>query len=491
MAGMDSEITGVWVYEIKSGKNVRLELPVAEYTYHTNLSWSPDEKAILLQHLNRDQDHMSLRSYAIATGEMLEEILTESDKEYVEPLQPLIFAEKNQGSFYFQSARDGWNHLYYYDGAAKKLVQMTNGNWEVTGVSGYNRKEGKLYFTGTKDNPLERHFYSLEAGNKKIQKLSRIAGTHKVTLNSEKSLFIDDYSSFTTPHGIQVASLEDKDIGQELFQAENPLQDFRLGESVIGKIRSADKHTDLYYKMVLPVDFDSTRKYPVVFYVYGGPHIQLVKNSWYERVGYFGQYLAQHNVVFFIMDPRGTDGRGMEFEQIIHRQSGIPQMDDYLEGIEFLKSKSFIDQDRMGITGWSYGGYMTISMMLRHPGLFTAGVAGGPVTDWTLYEVMYGERYMDTPEQNPEGYEKTNLSKYAGDLKDDLLIIHGALDPVVVMQHSLLFMQACIENGSYIDFFVYPGHEHNVRGADRIHLTRMITNYFFDRFGYEHDQSAN
>jgi dipeptidyl-peptidase-4 len=479
MAGMTSENTTVWIYSILEEEIFQLAIESAPDDYHTNISWSPDESSIYIQHLNRAQNEMVMRSYSIPEGKLLKEYFIERDEEYVEPLHPLVFSKKNPTDFFYQSARDGFNHIYKYETSSGSLVQLTKGLWEVTDFLGTDNKEENLLFVATKENPLERHLYNYNFKNKTTEKLTDGEGTHTIAMNSNGSYFIDLHSGYLTPNRISVIDSKGN-TKTVLLDAPNPLTEYNLGEVIIEKIPSADDSTEIYYRMVKPVDFDSTKKYPVIIYVYGGPHLQLITNSWMDRIDFLQQYFAQHGYISFTIDPRGSRNRGAEFEQVIHRQSGVPQLEDHLKGIDFLRSQSFIDTSRIGLHGWSYGGYMTIFMMLKHPEIFKVGVSGGPVIDWKFYEVMYGERYMDTPEENPEGYNLTNLRNYADNLEGNLLIIHGALDPVVVWQNSLSFLQSCIENGLYPDYFVYPLHKHNVRGKDRVHLTRMITEYFFE-----------
>jgi dipeptidyl-peptidase-4 len=248
-------------------------------------------------------------------------------------------------------------------------------------------------------------------------------------------------------------------------------------------IKAADDKTDLYCRLIKPLNFDPSKKYPAIVYVYGGPHAQLVEDSWLGGTSLWDFYMAQKGYVIFTVDNRGSSNRGLEFENIIHRNLGITEMEDQLKGIEYLKNLGYVDMDRIGVTGWSYGGFMTISLMTHYPEVFKVGVAGGPVIDWKYYEVMYGERYMDTPDENPDGYEKTSLLNYAKELKGRLLIIHGAIDNTVVWQHSLTFLEECIKNKILVDYFVYPRHEHNVSGIDRLHLMRKITQYFDDYLG--------
>ncbi len=477
MAGMVSEETEIWVYSVISGSLINLAITGEPDSYHTNLCWSPDEQLIYVQHLNRDQDTMILRCYSVVTGEMQKEIFTETHKKYVEPMNPLVFSEKIPGNFLYQSERDGYNHIYYYESSTNKLKQVTKGDWEVTQLLGFDESERFVFFMATKESPLERHFYKYDMLAKTIIRLTPDIGTHEVIMNAQKTFFIDTYSSTTVPRSVRIINSNGLAVA-ELLNAPNPLNGYTLGKVTTGTIMAGDGKTSLYYRITWPVDFDSTKKYPVILYVYGGPHVQLISESWLLRTDYLHQYYAQHGIASFELDSRGSEYRGRDFEDIIHRQLGIPQIEDQYEGIKFLEKQQWVDTSRIGIEGWSFGGFMTVSMMEHFPEIFKVGVAGGVVTDWKFYEVMYGERYMDRPEQNPEGYKQTDVNLMADKLQGKLLLIHGALDNVVVWQNSLVFLQECINNGKQVEYFVYPLEEHNVLGRERKHLTEMTTQYF-------------
>lgn len=477
MAGMKSEEVEVLVYDLVSGKNITLKTNGDPEQYLTNISWSIDESSIYIQHLNRAQNHMHLVKYNAGNGEVIDTLFEEKHDKYVEPLNQLVFSKKNTGDFYYQSARDGFNHIYYFDADKAELDQITKGEWGVTDFIGFDENENYIYFMATKASPLERHLYKLNLKNRKLVKLTKKPGVHRVQLSNDFNYFIDRYSSTTVPNKVQVVNTSGVKVA-DLHTAENPLAAYKLGKVESGTFFGGDEQTLLHYRMVLPVDFDPNKKYPVIFYIYGGPHAQMITNSWVGRTELWFQHMAQNGFIGIAMDTRGSANRGMEFENVIHRQSGIPQMEDIMKGVEFVTSKDYVDTNRIGIHGWSYGGYMTTMMLTRHNKTFKVGVAGGPVIDWKYYEVMYGERYMDTPQENPEGYSETDLKNYAGNLKGKLKIIHGAIDPTVVWQHSQGFVQSCIEAGTVPDLFFYPLHEHNVRGYDRVHLIKVISEYF-------------
>ncbi|MEN8122530.1 MAG: DPP IV N-terminal domain-containing protein, partial [Bacteroidota bacterium] len=478
MAGETSEQVTLGVYNVKEGGTVFMKTKKDDH-YLTRISWDPSEKFVYIAELNRGQNHMKLNKYDVNSGEFIQTLFEEKHPKYVEPEHDMVFLKTKPNQFLWFSERDGYNHLYLYNTSGKVIKQITKGNWVVTEFLGFDAKERNIFIQATKESPIERHIYKVNLKSGKMLRLTKEKGTHNAQFNASKTYFVDSYSSTTVPRKVNIVDANGKQV-QNILTAANPLKDYKLGEMNIGTLKAADGKTDLYYRMIKPVDFDPNKKYPVVVYVYGGPHSQLVSDTWLGGTGHWAYYMAQKGYIMFTLDNHGTDYRGFEFENVIHRQLGQIEMLDQMKGIEYLKSLPYVDQERIGVDGWSYGGFMTISLMTNYPETFKVGAAGGPVIDWKYYEVMYGERYMDTPQENPEGYEKTSLLGQADKLKGRLLIIHGAVDSTVVWQNSLTFVEECVKKGVQLDYFVYPGHEHNVRGKDRVHLMEKITRYFDD-----------
>lgn len=479
MAGEKSHQVKIGIYDFTTNSTVFLN-PIGDVEqYLTNITWDDFENYIYVAILNRDQDNMLLSQFDAVTGRFVTKIFDEQDKTYVEPLNGMFFLPNNKTQFLWQSERSGHNHLYLYDTNGKLLREITQGDWDITELNGFDKTGQKVFFTATKESPLERHIYSYDFKSGLITKLTNDHGTHNASFSSNGTYFIDRYSNTdkSACYKIMSANVKSAKEIKTLLTSKDPLADYQLGEMTIDKIKS-DNGIDLYYRLIKPINFDPNQKYPVFVYVYGGPHAQLITDSWLGGADLFLYYMAQEGYIVFTLDNQGSAGRGHDFESIIHRNLGVQECKDQMTGINFLKQFSWADQSKIGIDGWSYGGFMTINMLLTYPNIFKAGCAGGPVCDWSFYEIMYGERYMDTPEQNPKGYENTSLVKKANQLKNNLLIIHGTNDDVVVWQHSLSFIQECINNGIQVDYFVYPGHEHNVRGKDRVHLYQKIFNYF-------------
>ena len=488
MTGTNTHVVTIGVFNVATGKTLYLQTPSVSYAatslqslcYLTNLAWSPDSKHIFIQELNRDQNDCRLVSYDAETGKREYELCRETSDKYVEPLHPIQFLPWSPNTFILQSQRDGYNHLYLYSIKGECIKQLTKGPWVVLDVLGFNQKTKSIIIASNEKHPLQRNLYAVDAWTGQRTPLDNGEGVHRGVLSEGTgSLLYDKWQTPTTPNNIDLVNAKDGK-GKRLLTAEDPWKDYLQPIYENGSIKAADGTTDLYWRMVKPRDFDPAKQYPTVVYVYGGPHAHNVDASWHWLSRSWETYMAQKGYIVFILDNRGSENRGRDFEQATFRQLGQVEMQDQMKGVEFLRTLPYVDSNRLGVHGWSYGGYMTISLMTNYPDVFKVGVAGGPVIDWHWYEVMYGERYMDTPQQNPEGYAKTSLIAKAKNLKGKLQIIIGYNDPTVVPQHALSFIKACVEAGTQPDFFAYPGEGHNMMGHASVHLHERITQYFED-----------
>ena len=479
MAGETSHVVTVGIYDVASNKTIYLNTGDPTDRYFTNISWSPDAKTVYMFELNRDQNDCRLVSYDAQTGERQRELYKETHEKYVEPLHPIVFLPWDATKFVMQSQRDGYNHLYLYSNDGKLIRQLTKGEWVVMELIGFNEKAKSIIYASNEVHPIQRNLFTVNVKNGKRKALDNGRGWHNAQLSPSGRTLLDNYSEPDVPRKIVVTNTE-TGKSRDLFTAKDPWAGYDVPTYESGSIKAADGKTDLYYRLVKPTGFDPQKKYPTVVYVYGGPHAHNIGASWHYASRSWETYMAQKGYVLFILDNRGSENRGREFEQATFRQLGQIEMQDQMKGVEFLKTLPFVDQERMGVHGWSFGGYMTITLMVNHPEVFKVGVAGGPVIDWKWYEVMYGERYMDTPQSNPDGYAKTSLLARAKDLKGKLQIITGYNDPTVVPQHCLSFIAECIKAGTQPDFFAYPGEPHNMRGHQSVHLHERITQYFED-----------
>ena len=481
MAGMTSHLVTIGIHNPSNGKTLYLKAGDPTDRYFTNISWAPDEKSLYLIELNRDQNHAKLCQYNAETGELMATLFEETHPKYVEPQQPIVFLPWDATKFIYQSQRDGFNHLYLYDTTGKLIRQLTEGKWLVSDILGFNEKKKEVLFSANDATGRNNFSVNIRTGERSLpfSMYTTTEGVHNAIASNSGRYVIDNYSTPTLPRKIDII---DTQTGKSvnLLTAANPFLGFKMPVIETGTIKAADGVTDIYYRLIKPADMDPNKKYPAIVYVYGGPHAQMVTGGWQNGARGWDIYMANKGYIMFTIDNRGSSNRGLEFENVTFRHLGIEEGKDQVKGVEYLQSLPYVDGNRIGVHGWSFGGHMTTALLLRYPEIFKVGVAGGPVIDWAYYEIMYGERYMDTPQSNPEGYEQCNLKNLAGNLKGHLLIIHDDHDDTCVPQHTLSFMKACIDARTYPDLFIYPRHKHNVMGRDRIHLHEKITRYFED-----------
>ncbi len=468
------------IFSVDTQKTIYLQAGDPTDRYFTNPAWSPDGKTVYLFELNRDQNDCRLVAYSSETGERIAELYRETHDKYVEPLHPIVFLPWDDSKFIMQSQRDGYNHLYLFSTDGQMLKQLTQGQWVVMDMLGFNKRDRQVLIASNELSPIQQNIFAVDVASGKRTRIDEGGkGWHYGSLSSEGIYLVDNYSEPATPRNITLVSTATGG-SERWFTAPNPWEGYKVPEYRCGTIKAADGQTDLYYRMVMPVDFDPAKQYPTIIYVYGGPHAHNVDARWNYCSRGWETYMAQKGYLLFILDNRGSENRGRDFEQTTFRHLGDVESEDQYEGVKFLQSLPYVDQQRMGVHGWSFGGFMTINLMTRYPDVFKVGVAGGPVIDWKWYEVMYGERYMDTPQTNADGYASSSLLPRAKDLKGRLQIIIGLSDPVVVPQHAITFIQECVQQGTQPDFFVYPGEPHNMRGHQSTHLHERISRYFDD-----------
>ncbi len=479
MAGQKSHVVTIGVYDVEKDSVLYLQTADPVDRFFTNIAWSPDGRLIYIMELNREQNHMWLIAYDGETGQMVDTLYEETDDKYVEPMTPIVFLPWDESKFILQSQKDGYNHLYLFDATGKQLRQLTRGPWVVMNMVGFDEKDKAVVYLSNELSTMQRNIFKVDVRTGRRTLLDNGEGWHTAKLNEDGSMMIDNYSTPTLPRQIDITNTH---TGKRTpyFTATDPWEGYDQPIFTSGTILAADSVTPLNYRMVFPHDFDENKKYPTVVYVYGGPHAHCVDASWHYGSRSWETYMAQKGFIVFILDNRGSENRGKDFEQVTWHELGREEMKDQMAGVSFLSTLPYVDSSRLGVHGWSFGGFMTISLMTHHPEVFRVGVAGGPVIDWQWYEVMYGERYMGTPQNNPEGYENASLLPRAKDLKGRLLVIIGKDDDTVLPIHAYSFLEKCIEEDIQPDFFVYPGERHNMMGHRSVHLHEKITKYFED-----------
>lgn len=475
MAGMTSHVVKLHVYDFNTGKDIVMKTSGPEDHYLTAITWNNDNQHVYIGELNRGQNSLDFNEYDALTGKFTKTIFHDEDEQYVEPVGPAHFLPGSTTEFVWLAQRDGFYHIWLHNTKTLSAKQIEKGDYVVTSFDGFDGN-GNAYYTSTEVSPLQRHFYKVNLKNGKKTQITKVHGTHSVLPSRSGNYYLDFYSSTDVARAVDLHYVKGA-FTENLYTAADPLKECNIGTIELGELKAEDGQT-LYTRLIKPYNFDPKKKYPVIIYVYGGPHAQMITDEWTAGAGIYLHYLSQEGFIVFTLDNRGSADRGEAFEQVIHRQCGQCEMRDQMVGVEYLKSLPFVDAERIGTDGWSYGGFMSTSLKINYPESIKVSVAGGPVIDWKYYEIMYGERYMDTPEENPEGYELTCLENKTDKLQGKLLIIHCTTDPTVVWQHSLSFVENCIHNGKQLDYFVYPGHDHNVYGMDRAHLITKITEYF-------------
>lgn len=479
MAGNKSHHVRLYMYDFAKKRKIEVMTSGDPEQYLTNVSWSPDEEYLYIAIVNRDQNEMQLQQFDGTTGQFIRTLFTEKHNKYVEPQKPMYFINDDASKFIWFSQKNGYTHLYLYNARGNEIKQLSKGNITVKDIICTDPKGSLLFYHAASEDGMSKFIYKVDLKTGVNSIINKLEGQHTGLVSTDGQYVIDQISSVEIPRRYIVMDNKGKEFGT-LFNAINPIREYKNCKIELGKIASTDKTVSLNYRLIYPMQFDSSKKYPVLVYVYGGPHAQMITNSFLGNADLWLYYMAQQGYLVFTLDNRGSMNRGLDFENATFRNLGKYEMEDQLAGVQFLKKFKFVDASRMGVYGWSFGGFMSTSLMTKTPDVFKVGVAGGPVIDWRMYEIMYTERYMDMPQNNPEGYKEADLTNYVKQLKGRLMLIHGTNDNVVLWQHTLSYLKKCVEEGVLVDYFVYPGHEHNVLGPDRVHLMKKITQYFKD-----------
>lgn len=453
-----------------------------------SFAWDPDSKDICFLTLNRPQTRETV---ILWDGKRTERPVTETDPYWINNVEAPQFVDGGQ-EFLWLSERDGWNHLYLYTRKGKLVKKLTSSDWMIdhpvfqnvpsyqiaqqTGVAAQGTGQNWVYFESTNPDPRERQIDRVRLGGSGFEQLTHEHGTHALTLSPDGRYLIDQFSSIPTPPETRLLKSDGTFIA-DIDQPVNQLSDYALGKTEFYTLRSGDGST-LYARMLKPPDFDPSKKYPVIVDVYGGPGFQIVRNQW-GTTSWMDQLLAEHGFIIWSLDNHGSEGRGHAWETVIFKDMGKRELADQLKGVDFLKSLPYVDPSRLGIFGWSYGGYMTLYALTHAPGVFKCGVAGAPVTDWHYYDSIYTERYMRTPEENPQGYQDSSDVLAAAQLRAKLLLVHGIADDNVHMMNTINFINALIENRIPYQLYLQPSQKHGFTNAAAIwYRNERIFEYF-------------
>jgi len=479
-AGEQNSVVNLSIYHLSDKKITKVDVGLETDMYIPRVKWTKNPKLLSFIKLNRLQNNMQLMHADASTGKT-KLVLKEHSDTYVDVEFNDNISYLNDGKhFVMSNEQSGYKHLYLYNVEGKKIRQITSGKWEVSELLGVDEKHSLIYYNSTEESPLERHIYSINFKGNKKRSLTHEAGTYTANFSPTFDYYIQDYSS--SKQALTV-SLHKAPSGEliEILEANPELQDtvkaYQLTEKEFFTFRNS-VDTLLYGYMIKPHDFNPSKEYPVLMYVYGGPGSQLVTNSWMGSRDYWFHYLAQEGYIVACVDNRGTGGRGRAFQHVTYGQMGKYEAQDQVDAARYLSKLPFVDPERIGIWGWSYGGYMSSLALFTAADVFKMAIAVAPVTNWRFYDTIYTERYLQTPQLNPEGYDAYSPLSHVGKLEDNYLLIHGTGDDNIHVQHSMMLQDALIAAGKQFDSFYYPNRNHGIYGGNtRLHLFRLMSNF--------------
>lgn len=473
MAGRKDSSVRVRVCDTKTYRTVELEAETGADLYWTNVTFGPDD-TVMVTLVNRGQDQLKLVRFDAKTGKRLHTVLTEQDRQWVEPEHPVHYLQ--DGRFLWWSRRSGYRHIYLHEANGKLVRQVTSGNCDVLSLRLLEDDESHVWYQASGNDPRQHHLFVASLADGSQRQVTTERGSHDCKPSPDgKRAFVVWSNLESKPQ----ARVLDTDTGTAttLPGGTDPLAKFTLPKQQFFEVEASDG-SRLYGHVAIPADLKPGQRAPVIQYVYGGPHAQLVKDQWFGGAATWLQALCGSGFIICRLDNRGTPNRGIEFEQKIHRRLGTPEVEDQLRAVDWLRQQTFVDPDRIGVHGWSFGGYMTLRLMLLHPNVYTCGISGAPVTDWAMYETGYSERYMDSPRENPTGFQNSSCLPLAKSLNRPLLVVHGTDDRTVMWSHTLKFVEACVQAGKPLDYFPYPQQLHGLRGPHRKHFLNKLHSWF-------------
>lgn len=488
-AGTDNPIVRIAVYDIETRGTTWMNVDTADDSYIARVYWLGDSKHLAIEKVNRNQDELRLLFADVSTGEV-KEILKETKSTWINITYNKHYYEKGT-RFVWNSERDGNSHLYLYKNDGTMERQLTKGPWEVSSLDAVDERQRMVYFTALEKSILERHLYSVGENGKDMRRITKRDGTHFVTFSPDKRFYIDRFSDIETPSVISIHEA----TGRHLFTLHDSegsdITEYNLPVPEFFTIKSRED-VELQCSMIKPLNFSKRVRYPVLVYTYGGPHAQVVRNRWGGQRYLWHALMAEKGYIIFSLDNRGSYGKGPKWEDPILESMGYYELKDQIAGVEYLKSLPYVDSSRIGIWGWSYGGYMTSLAMFKAPGIYAAGAAVAPVSDWHYYDTIYTERYMKRPQDNEEGYEDSSPINFVDGLESPFLLIHGTADDNVHMANSIRLVDELIKQGKDFDLMLYPGKLHGIRGEKaRVHLFKKLTKFFDQHLKASQDVSSS
>lgn len=477
--GEKNSVVSIHIYDLEKKTTKTADVGTETDQYIPRVKWAQDPNLLCVFRMNRHQNNLDYLFVDAETGSS-KVALTETDKYYIDINDDLTFLEDGK-HFFLTSERDGYNHVYLYNMDGELVRQITDGDWEVTRLYGVNQKTNTLYYQSTESSPLERDIYSINLSGKKKTKLSTQKGTNSATFSEDFSYYILNHSSVETPPYITLnnAKGEVERVLEDNAEALKVNEQYGITPREFFSFTTSEG-VELNGYMIKPADFDPNKKYPVLMYVYGGPGSQNVANSWNHN--YWFDFLAQHDYLVVCVDNRGTGFRGAEFKKMTYLQLGKYEIIDQIEAAKWLGKQSYVDEDRIGLWGWSYGGYMASLAITKGADVFKSTIAVAPVTNWRFYDTIYTERYLRTPQENPEGYDNNSPINFADKLKGNFLLVHGTADDNVHFQNSVMFSEALIQANVPFEQAYYPNKNHGIYGGNTsIHLFNKITKFVFEK----------
>ncbi|MFW2347482.1 MAG: S9 family peptidase [Wenyingzhuangia sp.] len=474
-AGQNNSVVSLHTYQLSRNETNTVWLPNDSY-YIPRIKFTQEEGLLSVQTLNRHQNNLNLY-FCDVHSKQLNLVINEQSERYVELMNQVMFIENN--SFFWRSEQDGFNHIYLYSKSGKLQNQITSGNWEVTDFYGYNKKDNTIYYQSTEDGSTNRAVYQIDLNSKNKKKLSTSVGTNSAVFSPRYTYSINTFSSVTVPPRVSLKTVQKTTEIKELMNNNEllkKLDDYALSNKVFSKIKVNDNLLNMW--MIKPIGFDEQKKYPVLMYQYSGPGSQEVANRWNNVNDYWFQLLASRGYIVVCIDGRGTGFKGAEFKKVTYKQLGKYEVEDQIQAAKQLGLLSYVDKSRIGIWGWSYGGFMSTNCLLKGNDVFKMAIAVAPVTSWRFYDTIYTERYMQTPQENPKGYDLNSPLYYADQLKGSFLLIHGAADDNVHLQNTMALITELVNKNKQFDWAIYPDKDHGIYGGNtRLQLYQKMTNF--------------